>query len=260
MVVPAAKEEPVKGSASVPFETKETMPPPPPAAVPKRPAERAPVAQASTPPPVVPDAYKGNISIERQRRTAPPPQRAAVDYRTGLDYMNQGRVDQAIATFTEVLGTDPRHYAARQALVTLLLERGLIADARRTLREGLAVMPENSSWAMLLARLQVEEGDPASAVDTLKKYVGAAQNRADYQAFLGTVLQMQGRHQEAIGYYEVATKLSPGYGAWLTGLAMSLEEEKRTPEAIDAYKRAYASNTLAPSMRSFVEGKLKELH
>jgi MSHA biogenesis protein MshN len=70
---------------------------------------------------------------------------------------------------------------------------------------------------------------------------------------------MQGRHQEAIGYYEVATKLSPGYGAWLTGLAMSLEEEKRKAEAIDAYKRAYASNSLAPSMRSFVEGKLKQL-
>jgi MSHA biogenesis protein MshN len=205
------------------------------------------------------DSFKGNISIERQGKPAPAVQRAAVDYRTGLDYMNQGRIDQAIATFNEVLAQDPRHYAARQAQVTLFLERGRTAEAQRSLREGLAVMPETSSWAMLLARLQVEDGDAVAATDTLKKYLEPAQNRGDYQAFLGTVLQMQGRHQEAIEHYEIATKLSPGYGAWLTGLAMSLEEEKRTPEAVDAYKRAYASNTLAPSMRSFVEGKLKQL-
>jgi len=200
---------------------------------------------------------KGNISIARQAPQTSPRERAATEYRNGVELVREGQVDQAIVAFNAVLVDEPRHFAARQTNVTLMLERGRTAEAQASLRQGLAVLPENAAWAMLLARLQVEDGDAPGAIDTLQKSLPHARDRADYQAFLGTVLQMQSRHKEAIQHYEVATRLAPTFGAWQVGLAISLEEEKRMPEAFAAYERAYASPTLAPSVRTFVEAKLK---
>ena len=134
-----------------------------------------------------------------------------------------------------------------------------MAEAQAVLREGLRVIPENSAWAMLLARLQVETGDTAGARVTLDAALPYAKNRPDYHAFAGTVLQMQGRHKDAIAHYELAVGLSPDSGRWLTGLAISLEEEKRLPEAREAYRRALATGTLSPDLRAFVERKLAQL-
>ncbi len=172
--------------------------------------------------------------------------------------MNQGRVELAIDAYAGVLRLDPRHAAARQALVALLMGRARMADAQGVLREGLRVLPENSAWAMLLARLQVEARDAAGAMATLDAALPYAKDRPDYHAFAGTVLQMLGRHKEAIAHYEISVRLAPE-GRWLTGLAISLEEEKRVPEAREAYQRALATGALGPDLRTFVERKLAQL-
>ena len=69
-------------------------------------------------------------------------------------------------------------------------------------------------------------------------------------------------HEEALfasGMVNIAVCLSPTSGRWLTGLAISLEEDKRLPEAREAYQRALATNTLAPDLRAFVDRKLAQL-
>ncbi len=221
--------------------------------------ERAPVA-ASAATAAAPEAAKSSISVERQDRDSARTDRASAEYRSAVNLMNQGRVELATDAYAGVLRLDPRHAAARQALVALLMGRGRLAEAQGVLREGLRVLPENSAWAMLLARLQVEAGDVAGAMETLDAALPHAKNRPDYHAFAGTVLQMQGRYREAIAHYEISVRLAPESGRWLTGLAISLEEEKRLPEAREAYQRALATATLAPpELRTFVERKLAQL-
>jgi len=206
-----------------------------------------------------PDAPKGSISIERQDRDASRPERASAEYRNGLELMNQGRVELAFDAYLNAVRLDPKHAAARQALIALLMGRGRTAEAQGVLREGLAALPENTAWAMLLARMQVEGGDRAGALATLDGALPYAKNQPDYHAFVATLLQMQGRHKEAIAHYDIAVRLSPASGRWLTGLAISLEEDKRLPEAREAYQRALATNTLAPDLRAFVDRKLAQL-
>jgi MSHA biogenesis protein MshN len=99
----------------------------------------------------------------------------------------------------------------------------------------------------------------AGALATLDGALPYAKNRPDYHAFVGTVLQLQGLHKDAIAHYEIAVRLSPDSGRWLTGLAISLEEEKRLPEALEAYKRALATNALGRDLQGFVERKLGQL-
>ncbi|MEK7752200.1 MAG: tetratricopeptide repeat protein [Acidobacteriota bacterium] len=229
----------------------------PPAGTPvAEPEKAAPRTAAAAP---SQNATTGSISVERQDRDSPRPERASAEYRNAVDLMNQGRSDAAIDAFAGALRLDPKHAAARQSLVALLMGRGRGAEAQGVLREGLAVQPENTAWSMLLARLQIEAGDKAGALATLDTALPHAKNRPDYHAFVGTVLQLQGRHKDAIAHYEVAVRLSPDSGRWLTGLAISLEDEKRLPEARDAYQRALATNTLGPDLRAFVERKLGQL-
>jgi MSHA biogenesis protein MshN len=216
-------------------------------------APREPASKSEAPPQ---DAAKGSISVERQSRDSSRPERASAEYRNAVALMNQGRIELAADAYAGALRLDPKHAAARQALVALLMGHGRMAEAQGVLREGLAALPENTAWSILLARLQVEGGDGAGALATLDGALPYAKNRPDYHAFVGTVLQMQGRHREAIAHYEIAVRLSPESGRWLTGLAISLEEERRLPEAREAYQRALATNTLAADLRAYVERKL----
>jgi MSHA biogenesis protein MshN len=207
----------------------------------------------------VADATKGTISIERQDAGTSLQERASGAYRKAVDLMDQGRVEMAYDAFYDVLRIDPKHVAARQALVALCVRRGGAAEAQGLLRDGLAVLPENTAWAMLLARLQLDGGDKTGAIATLGSTLPYAKNRPDYHAFFATVLQMQGLYKDAISHYQVAVQLSPNSGPWLTGLAISLEQDKQIPEAVDAYKRALATNALGPDLQGFVERKLAQL-
>ena len=245
-----------KPPAATPEKTASKNPVPEAAVKPSAPAPVADTAQAAAP---AQDTTKSSISVERQDRDSSRPERASAEYRRAVELMNQGRVELAFDAYSRALSLDPKHAAARQALVALLMGRGRVADAQGVLREGLAALPDNTAWAMLLARLQVEGGDRAGALATLDGALPYAKNQPDYHAFVGTLLQMQGRHKEAIAHYDIAVRLSPASGRWLTGLAISLEEEKQLPEAREAYQRALATNTLAPDLRAFVERKLVQL-
>lgn len=255
-VIPIAKKRPAATPLVAPEKTAPKTPVPAAQAKPPAPAPAADAGRAAAP---AQDTAKGSISVDRQGRDSSRAERASAEYRSAVELMNQGRVELAGDAYAGVLRVDPKHAAARQALVALLMGRGRMAEAQGVLREGLAALPENTAWAMLLARLQIEGGDAAGALATLDGALPYAKNRPDYHAFVGTLLQMQGRHKEAIAHYEIAVRLSPDSGRWLTGLAISLEEEKRLPEAREAYQRALATNTLARDLQGFVERKLGQL-
>jgi MSHA biogenesis protein MshN len=155
------------------------------------------------------------------------------------------------------LQLNPRHDAARQTLVGLLIDNHRAEEAMQQLQLALTLDPKQPSMAMLLARLQIERG--GSGIDTLTRtlpYVGA---NGEYHAFLAGALQRQQRHREAIDQYQAALRGLPQNGVWLMGLGISLQAEKRDGEALDAYRKAKASGTLNQQLATFVDGKIQQL-
>jgi MSHA biogenesis protein MshN len=75
---------------------------------------------------------------------------------------------------------------------------------------------------------------------------------------MAALLQRLGRHEEAVGHYQVALKLAPNNGLWLMGMGISLQALQRNEEARDAYQRALATNSLNAQLQGFVQQKLKE--
>jgi MSHA biogenesis protein MshN len=182
------------------------------------------------------------------------------NYRRALADLQEGRIHDAVAALERALQTDPRHDAARQTLVSLLVEAGRRDDAVRQLQLGLGLDPRQPAMAMLLARLQLEQGSAGTAaIDTLLRTLPYAQGNGDYQAFLAGVLQRQGRNREAAAQYQAALAVAPGNAVWLMGLGISLQAEQRNADALAAFQQAAASGMLNPELQGFVERKVQQL-
>jgi MSHA biogenesis protein MshN len=200
---------------------------------------------------------QNQISIDKHAST--PAERVEDEYRKATALLNQGRVAEAIDGYRATLQLDPRHAAARQALVGLLLENRRIDEAQQLLQDGLSLNPDRFAYAILLARIQVERGDLQGAHDLLHKYADRAAGDAEYHAFDAALLQRLGRHKEAVAAYQAALKLAPRTGLWWMGMGISLQADQRSAEALDAFRRAKSVGGLSPDLVAFVDQRMKQL-
>lgn len=205
---------------------------------------------------------------EKSARTAVPMQegkqvttgqRAENDYRRGLDALQEGRVPEAVARLQQALAIEPRHQAARETLVRLLLENQRSDEAMRQLQLSLSLDPKQPAQAMMLSRMQLEKGGGALAVETLTRTLPFASDNGDYRAFLAGVLQRQQRSKDAAEQYQLALQHGPQNGVWWMGLGIALQADGRPVEAKDAFLRARASANLSADLQAFVERKLVQL-
>ncbi|MBB3219670.1 tetratricopeptide repeat protein [Pseudoduganella umbonata] len=178
-------------------------------------------------------------------------------YRRALAALQDGRVTEGVAALEQAVQAWPRHEAARQTLVGLLIENGRADEAMRHAQLGLGLDANQPQLAMVLARLQLERGGPAD--QTLLRTLPHAAGNADYLAFLAGVLQRQGRHREAAQQYEAALRLRPNNGVWWMGLGISQQAENQRTNAREAFQKAREAG-LSPELQAFVERRLGQLN
>ena len=199
-------------------------PEPPAAAEPDaRPARREPVLAAARPDeheePLVdtgkPAAKPGRSSTEARFRieeAAPPP-----------------TADQAVA----------------------LLEAGDAAGAESLLREGLESAPGDAAMARVLGHILLSRGAAAEAVGVLRPAAPAVEADPDFHALLAAAEQRNGAHADAARRYRALLATSPGNGAWLVGLGISLQALGNAQEAADAFLQALADPSLPAPLHDF---------
>jgi MSHA biogenesis protein MshN len=247
-VLPEPQAEP----AAVPADV--APPRPPKKVIKEKPAEPREPAPRLAPPRSEPVPKPATAAATRSQPAQP---RAESEYRRALAALQEGRVGEAIASLEQVLLLDPRHEAARQTLVGLLIENKRPDEAARQLQQALGADPRQPALAMLLARLQIERG--WTGIETLQRTLPYATGNAEYHAFLAGALQRQQRHREAADQYQAALRAMPNNGVWLMGLGISLQAEKRNPEALEAFQKARAASNLPPELQAFVDRKLQQL-
>lgn len=217
---------------------------------PQRAVRAVPAPKPAAAPPQVPLVVEAGRQVTAR-------QRADSEYNRALASLQDGRIGDAIAGFEQAISSEPRHEAARQTLVGLLVEGGRKGRAMRVLQDGLRLDPRQPAMAMLLARLQIEGG--TSGIDTLMRTLPHAQGNGEYHAFLAAALARDERHREAADQYQAALRSAPGNGVWWMGLGMSLQADNRGADAAAAYDRAIQSATLTPQLRAFVDRKIESL-
>lgn len=211
---------------------------------------------ASAQPAGAADAGSGKID---RRPTTTARDRAENEFRRAVNLVNQGRVAEGMDGFRGALKIDPKHEAARQTLVALLLESKRVDEAARVLRDGLAFNAENTGFAMLLARIMVERKDVSAALSLLQKHAAPSDRNPDFHAFAAALYQRLERHNEAIEQYQAALRLAPSGGVWWLGLGISYQAVDRPKDALEAFTRAKSAGDLAPDLLAFVDQRLRQL-
>jgi len=198
-----------------------------------------------------------DASIDKRPRSGQARQMAEAEYRKAMQAVRRGDSAGALPLLRHALELDPALAPARQALLSVLVGARQWQDAQQAARDGLALDPAQTGWAVILARLQFEQGDAAGAVKTLENHAVHAGGDADYQGLFAYLLQKQERPAEAAQRFQAALALRPGEGRWWFGLATALEGAGKGEEARDAYARAREAGNLPAEMAAVAAQKLK---
>jgi MSHA biogenesis protein MshN len=222
-----------------------------------------PQAEPSTPPPSKPKALASakpaaKSSVDKRDRARSAADNAEAHFRRAALLLSHGRVSEAEAQLIAALQVDPRHMAARQAYISLLLEQQRVAAARRSLQDALALDAEQPTFALALARIHASERDYAGALAVLERSASVGQG-GDFQAFRGAMLQRLGRHPEAVEAYQHALGNGGGSATAWIGYGISLEALGRRSDAGQAYRRALSSGPIAAEAREYAESRARAL-
>ena len=220
---------------------------------PERPlAGDAPSRSPITLPPVPVDTR-----IDKQMRLPTPAERAESEYRRAVLAQRQGNLEHAAVGYRTALEDYPEHAAARQTLAALLIDAKRFDEAEELLRQGTELASVRLASTLALARLKVERNQAAAALELLQKNAAAGENSAEFQGFLGALLNRTGRAAEAVERYQLATRLAPGEGRWWAGLGIALDSAGRTAEARDAYQKARALPGLPADLAQHIDQRLR---
>jgi MSHA biogenesis protein MshN len=231
---------------------------PPREAPPAPPAEKPVEAAPSKPKAVAAAKPAPKSAVDKRDRTPSANTKAEAFFRRAALLLNHGRVSEAEEQLVAALQADPRHTAARQAYVSILLDQQRISAARRMLQEALALDVAQPAFALTLARIQASERDYAGALAVLDRSASVGQ-AADFQALRGAMLQRLGRHPEAVEAYQAALGNGNGSPTTWIGYAISLEALGRRSDAAQAYRRALATGPIAAEARDYAESRARAL-
>ncbi len=192
------------------------------------------------------------------RHSLGPGEKAKRLYNQAQQALVRNRSEAAGRLLEQALAEDPRHAAAREQLVMLMIKAQQTSRAESLLAEGLALGPMRIELVQAYAQLLVERGAFQQALTALQ---GVSDNRtadAETLALRAGILSRLQRHAEAADTYRQALQKQPDQAVWWTGLGVALEQGGLTIPALDAYRHA-GRLPLQSEIRQFVQQRIQAL-
>ncbi len=190
----------------------------------------------------------------------------------GITYAEDHRFEEAEKNIRRALEIDPYNVEALYNLSVLMKDTGRYTEAVRGFKRCISLRPDLLEPYLGLARVYIETGRLQDALSALKRaertghasppqllslkaealakagYPERAEkilnellesDPYDYAALngMGNIKFMEGRLEEAAGYYKKAIEISPLEAEPLYNVAMVLERLGRTNEAVNYYER-----------------------
>jgi len=160
----------------------------------------------------------------------------------GIVLFHQGRLEEAMAHYREVVRLAPAYCQAWNNLGNALASAGRVEEARRCYLKAIQIKPDyaavfNNLGLMLANTNRYAEAIPylASAIQLKPDYVFAHWN-------LGNALAGLGRADEAIGQYRLALHHRPAYPEAWNALGNALAGKGQLEEAMNCYRRVLQIN------------------
>jgi predicted O-linked N-acetylglucosamine transferase (SPINDLY family) len=149
-----------------------------------------------------------------------------------------GRLDEAEATYRDVIARCPDYAEAHYNLANLLQMRGLREEPAAAYRTAIALRPDYADAHYNLANLLRDAGMPGDAVPHYQKAVALRPDHSDAHNNLGCALLTLERDDEAIACFRRAVLAKPDNAAAMINEGKALARLGELDIAIAAFKRA----------------------
>jgi len=211
----------------------------------------------------------------------PTPTRSAQSYVAEAEaYYGEGRLDEAIAAYQQVVTINPNDTAARIRLAHLLILRQRSAEAVEQAQAAVLLDPSNPQALAALCRALDWEGQYADAFDACECAIELDPNYAEAYAYLaktyvdtgdwiparqyaqqavelnyqsmeahfnqGYVLEAQGRYRQAVEAYENAIVLHPKLAPLYISAGQNYRVLGQFTQAIDRFDKAIRLDPTSP--------------
>ncbi len=149
----------------------------------------------------------------------------------------EGKKKEAISSLEKLSGRFPKTVEVKERLARLLLEEQRLPEAERT-AQALLALQGSANAHLLLAEVHLAQKRPAEAEAQARKALAVAPGLLPAQIRLGTALQAQGKHDEAVAMLETAVASSQGtsFDA-LAALGSANRRASRFQKAIEAHQQ-----------------------
>jgi choline-sulfatase len=160
----------------------------------------------------------------------------------GIELHREGRTDQAVADYRQVIAKRPDMGLAYRRLAYLLWEQGKVNEAIATLRQALSANGPDVDVDVRLGTYLAETGDLAEAIPMLERAVKADPENTDGLNGLGIAYGRAGRPADALGIFERIVAISPRDPYALENIGTTYLQRGNLPAAKDAFTKAIASD------------------
>jgi protein O-GlcNAc transferase len=158
----------------------------------------------------------------------------------GNAYKDQGRLEEAIASYRKAVSLAPAFAAAHVNLGGALAQHGRHADACLSFRKALILEPELPGAWFNLGISAYQLGDHGSAKAALATYLRAEPDERDALMVLGGIHFLSNELDEAAQCVERVLAADPGFGGAHALMADVLRNQGRHREALPHYELAVA--------------------
>lgn len=128
----------------------------------------------------------------------------------GILLGKQGRFDEAIAHFSRAVQLNPNYAEAHNNLGSALGKQGRMDEAIHEFSEALRIVPDFAEAHANLGSALVAKGKYKEALGEFLEALRIAPNRADFHYDAGVTLDKMGQPAEAAAHFKRALELNPG--------------------------------------------------
>jgi tetratricopeptide (TPR) repeat protein len=158
----------------------------------------------------------------------------------GYAHEGQGRFEDAVESYLEVISADPGSDAAHARLVYLYAQAESEAEAMRHYQASKELNPEQSDAYAGYGYLLLEQNRYQEAESTLEHALRLNPYHPEALVRRGLLLERNGKHDQAEAMYQKAAECRPGYRDAHLGLGRTLLHARRYQEAFAEFEAVVA--------------------
>lgn len=171
----------------------------------------------------------------------------------------QGKADEAVAIYREILAIDPRQPDATHLLGVFHCQRKEFADALPYLAAAIALAPSFADAHIHYAKALRKLDRSAEAITLLDGFANTHPDNPEILAELGLALRAAGDEKRALEVFRQGVRLAPQLQAAQVGLAELLRKRGSKEEALKHFRAAAKLNPADVGVLNSLGTLLKEL-